>query len=198
VIDPLAHPPGARRAVIWVRGDQFVAEPGLAGIGAWGRDAEGRIWIAPTRQVAARFTPDEVPLGLQEAAQVRGLELDQLLGGVLADFDLAWADPSPGSQHKTITATRRTPPRPFQVASAELVVEPETNLIHSLTLRRMLPAGGLATVAFERDSHPGAPPIVYAASGYLGPRAPVYDAERPHLRRWVMLKHFGRVVKAGL
>ena len=197
VIDPLAHPPGVRRAVIWVRGDQFVAEPGLGGMGAWGRDAEGRIWVAPTREAAARFTPEELPPGIQEAAQVRGLELDKLLDGVLAEFDLAWADPSPSSSHQTISATRRTRAGPFQVTSAELIVENDTHLIQSLILRRMLPAGGVATVAFERDSHPVSPPVVYAAEGYLDKNAPVYDAQKPRLRRWALVKHLGRALKNG-
>jgi hypothetical protein len=198
--DPLAHPvEGGRRAVVWVRGNRFVAQPGWGGTGAWGRDPDGRVWFAPTREAAVRYTEAELPATVREAVQIRGLELDALLGGVLADFDLTWADPpTPKAARRVVVATHRSPATSFQVVSAEVVIETESHLIRSLTLRRTLPAGAVATIAFELDTMPINTPVVYTAEGYLNPGSPVYDAATPIQRRFVLRKHFARLMKGGL
>lgn len=190
-----------RTVSLCTRGGRFVVEPGLGGRGAWGRDGSGRVWIAPTRDAAARFDEAELPNAVRDAVRIRGLEIGSLLDEVLKDFDLAWTEPPVrGTATTSVTATRRGIVGPGQIHSADLVIETNTKLIRSLVLRRRLIIGGVATLTFahvgvgasERD------PAVYTAEGHIDAGKPVYDATRPLLRRMLLLQNLGDVLVNGL
>ncbi|WP_439620416.1 hypothetical protein [Gemmata sp.] len=187
-----------RAVTVCTRGDRFAVTPGLGGRGAWGRDADGRVWIAPTRDAAARFTPAELPPAVLDAVKVRGLEVGPLLDEVLKDFDLAWAEPPDrGAPTQAVRATRRGAPLPGQIHSAELVVEKETRVVRSLALRRQLAIGPL-TLSFTLADSAERDPAIYTAEGHVDPGQPVYDASRPVLRRRVLLLNLGDVIVNGL
>lgn len=187
-----------RRATICVRGNAFVVEPGFYGTAAWGCDEGGRVWVA-TKSAAIRFAPSELSPAAQEAVQIRGLEFDSLLGSVLADFQLDWGQPPSGdSPLYQITASRTGGAAPFQIKWAQLVIEKETLLVRSLTLRRQLPSAMETTLTFELESTASKNPAIYTAEGHLRPGAHVYDASTPWPRRLVMLKHFGRFLKSRM
>lgn len=188
-----------RAVTVRTRGDRFVVTPGLGGRGAWGRDADGRVWIAPTRDAAARFTAAELPPHVLEMVAIRGLEVGPLLEDVLKDFDLAWAEPpARGAPALAVRATRRGGPLPGQIHSAELVIDKETRVVRSLVLRRPLAVGGLLTLTFTLADTTERDPIDYTAEGHVGPGQPVYDATRPVLRRRVLLQNLGDVIENGL
>ena len=62
----------------------------------------------------------------------------------------------------------------------------------------LIAAGAVATIAFELDTMPINTPVVYTAEGYLNPGSPVYDAATPIQRRFVLRKHFARLMRGGL
>ncbi|VTT98292.1 Uncharacterized protein OS=Planctomyces brasiliensis (strain ATCC 49424 / DSM 5305 / JCM 21570 / NBRC 103401 / IFAM 1448) GN=Plabr_3771 PE=4 SV=1 [Gemmataceae bacterium] len=188
-----------RAVTVRTRGDRFVVTPGLGGRGAWGRDANGRVWIAPTRDAAARFTAAELPPPVQDAVKIRALEVGPLLDEVLKDFDLAWAEPpARGAPTLAVRATRRGETFAGQIHSAELVVEKDTRVVRSLVLRRPLAVGGLLTLTFTLADTTERDPADYSAEGHVGPGQPVYDASRPVLRRRVLLQNLGDVIVNGL
>lgn len=188
-----------RTVTICTRGDRFHVEPGFGGKGAWGRDGEGRVWIAPTRDAAVRFAESELPPFLREMLKIRGLEVGPLLDEVLKDFDLTWTEPpARRAEASKVTATRRGAARPGQVHSAELVIEKHTNQLRSLVLRRQLISGGHATITFTLQGTGAFDPAVYTAEGHLDAGKPVYDSTRPLLRRRVLLRDVGEVLANGL
>lgn len=180
-----------RRQTVWTSGDNFVVSPGFTGQGAWGRDHLGRVWVAPSREAAARFTPDELPPVLKDAVAVRGLELDTLLGELLADYDLTWA------ADDRISATPRGSVRPLGVLSADIRLDQATPVIRQLTLRRLLVNDGVVTLTF-RLTDPGSEVPAYVVERHLDPNAPVHDAHTPVLRRRVLLQGLGELLANGL
>jgi len=190
---------GGRAVTLTTRGDRFVAEPGFGGKGAWGRDKSGRVWIAPTREAAARCEESELPPSIRDAVKIRGLEIGSLLDEVLRDFDLSWTEPpARDAAIRSVTAQRRKPPRPGQITSAELVVDKDTKLIHSLLLRREMLVGGVATLTFKLVGTATPDESRYTAEGHIDAERPVYDATRPALRRRVLLQNIGDVIVNGL
>lgn len=189
-----------RTVTVCTRGDRFVVTPGLGGRGAWGRDAEGRVWIAPTREAAARYTAAELPPPVLDMVKVRGLELGPILDEVLKDFDLAWADhpPARGAATAAIRATRRGDTFPYQLRSAELIVERQTRVVRSLVMHRQLALGEPITVSFTLTGTAERPPTDYTAEGHVDAGRPVYDASRPVLRRRVLMHNFGDILVNGL
>jgi hypothetical protein len=135
---------------------------------------------------------------LKEAVAVRGLELDTLLGELLADYHLAWGEaPSPAGDADHITATPRESVGLLGVLSADIAVERSTRIVRGLTLRRMFVNGAVATFTFTL--RPTAdPPPAYTAEGHVRPNAPVHDADAPALRRRVILLGLGELLANGL
>jgi len=192
----LAHEASPR--TLCTRGDRFVVEPGFGGKGAWGRDATGRIWVAPTNDGVAVFDVSELPLPLQNAVKIHELELGPLLDDVLADFDLTWSEPPnlPADTY-TITATRHTQAGPFRIASAKLVIERETKLIRSLTVNRQLLGESGATGVFNLISAVAKDDAAYSPESHVKPGAPVYDRSKPMQRRRFILQHIGSILGNG-
>lgn len=198
---PFAHLlDGGRTVTICTRGDRFFVEPGFGGKGAWGREANGRVWIAPLRNdAAARFDDAELPPQIRDAMKIRSLELAPLLDEVLKDFDLSWSEP-PARDAATfgVTAKRRGDVRPWQIASADLVVEKSTNVVRSLVLRRTLPSGEQIVTTFTLVPGPTRTDADYTAEGHIDAGKPVYDATRPVLRRRILIQNIGDVLVNGL
>jgi hypothetical protein len=172
---------------VCTRGNRFVVEPGFGGKGAWGRDEAGRIWVAPTREAAARFEEAELPVPIRDAAKIRGLEFDTLLDDVLKDFDLEWNAP-PTEANFSIKATRRGTAKLGQLSSADLVIEKNTKLLKSLTLRRQLGPEANVIITFTFTGATEKNPAAYTAEGHVDRADHAYDATRPILRAQVIAK----------
>jgi hypothetical protein len=184
---------------VCTRGDRFVVEPGFTGRGAWGRDAAGRVWFAPTADEAASFDPAELPPALRTAVQIHALELQPLLDEVLADFDLSWsATPSREADTFSIAATRRGEAGPLRLVSADLVVEKDTKVIRSLALARRGLSDGTAALTFVLQSAGPRDDAAFTAAGHLRPDAPVYDRSNRPQRRRLIVRHIGEILTNGL
>lgn len=174
----------ANPRTLCTRGNRFVVEPGFGGKGAWGRDETGRVWLAPTPDAGIAFEEAELPTGLRNAVKIHELELTSLLDEVLADFDLTWTEPPVrGAETYSITAKRRGEVAALRIASAELVVEKQTHVIRSLTIRRKALVDGTATIAFSLTSTTPRDDAAFTPQGHLTPGAPIYDRTQPVLRR---------------
>jgi hypothetical protein len=206
----LEHSPGGREAfpvlaldrrprTLCTRGDRFVVEPGFGGTGAWGRDATGRVWFAPTPEGAAAYDESELPQPLRAALTVHELQLTPLLDEVLVDFELAWSGPpAPGSDTYSVAATRRGPVPPLRLASAELVIDRDTKAVRTLTLRRRGLSDSAATLTFSLLPAGACEDAAFTPEGHLRPGAPVFDRSRPVLRRLLIVKHLGDKLADGI
>ncbi len=186
----------ARSGTLCTRRDRFVVESAFGTAGAWGRDPDGRVWVAPTREAAARYTADELPPTLRTVVAVWGLDLNTLLGDVLADFELSRT--SATKETDTITATRTGPARLFQPLAAEITVEKATGAVRRLVLSRSLPNDNVARITFELQSTGTRDPGVYRAEGHLKPAGPIYDADRRVLRLRTLAHGLGEILAKDL
>jgi hypothetical protein len=177
---------------VWTRGGQFVVEPGLTEKGAWGRDAHGRVWAAPSRDAAASFEAEELPRKLRNLVAVFGLELRPLLDEVLADFELSWSDRAEGVYR--ILATRVSPKGPFRVSAVTLVIDKQTKRILSLTVTRSLPDGQDAHLHLDLVDEKPQPDAIYTAEGHINRGVPVFDRSTPKERRRFLLQFVGEIL----
>lgn len=202
-------PPAARRffpdapsesnpRMLWTRGDRFVVEPGFGGKGAWGRDAEGRVWLAPTPDAAARFQESELSEKLANSVKLHGLELQSILDDVLGNFDLVYSEAPSRKGGYVITATRRGQPVPLRLSWAELVIDHDSKAIRSLAVRRPTLTGDTASAKFELQETQSRPDAIYTAEGHLNPGAPVYDQSQKILRRRLIARNLGEILGHGL
>ena len=180
--------------VLHPRGNRFYQER-AGSHGYIGRDGDGRIWIAPTREAAVSFEPGELPASLREIVTLRGLELPAIIDDVLGEFDLDWFEGRP--ETKRIIARRKTAPRAFQLAEADIQLDPTTRLIESLTLARHVPAGERLRITFHLTDAEPRQLADYTPRGHLEPTAPVYESDRPIARRRVLLGLFGEALLNG-
>lgn len=173
------------------RGDRFVVTPGIGSHGAYGRDAAGRIWIAPTDAGAAVYEESELPARLRNVVKIHELELGALLDDVLADFDLTWSESPPAkSTAYSIAAVRRTQPLQFGIATAELKIDRD-NVIQSLTLKRRFPGEQTAVSTFTLQSVIAADDVVFTPEGHIQPGSPIYDRTKKLERRRFLMQHIG-------
>jgi hypothetical protein len=184
---------------IYTCGDQFVVEPGFGGKGAWGRDEQGRLWIAPTRDGAAIFDEKELPQSLRNVVTIHELQLDSLLEETLADFELNWSQtPHKSDAFYSITATRKNRLRPFRVLSAELVIDKKTKVIQSLVLHRKAFGEETARLTFQLQPAESNAAVSFQLKDHLKESAPSYDHSRPVLRRRLIAQQIGEILASGL
>lgn len=162
----------------------------------WGRDDKGRIWLAPTRNVAARFEPAELPETLREIVAIRGLELPELLDEVLSDFDLVWQNDDPHT--RTVVATRQLRAGPLQITSAEIQLAQESDLIEQLTLKRQTAREGVMTITFKLDQETHGHAGAFSAEGNLELGGEVFDGRQPFKRMLVLMVALREAMSKGL
>jgi hypothetical protein len=178
---PTAEHPGR----LWTRGDRFVTEL-AGGRRAWGRDEQGRVWIAPTPDAAARFDPDEIPEALKEYLEVRAVRLPQLLDEFLKDCELT-TRPDDTKAVRRIEAVPRSEAR-TTLRRAEIDVDAKTNAVERLMIERRLPAATVS-ITFRRVAADPPAESVYRPESHLKDGAPVFDRHQPLRRLAVTARH---------
>lgn len=188
--------PQVRLTRLWTRGDRFWVEsvhPEQRW--AWGRDEEGRFWIAFGPRTAVRMEADEVPLWLNLYCDLHSLRVDRLLEDLLQWFDVTREADSAEADASTIRvrATARWLPkgRPA-IRTAELEIDAETRVVRRMVLRRVLNGEPFATVTYtlaETDAHD---PALYQLEGHLKEGARIFSGNHePQRRQELLARWFG-------
>jgi hypothetical protein len=177
---------------IWTRGDRFWAQCETRGVAfAWGRDDQGRIWVAPNRQVGLIYEPGEVPDSFVLAAELLSLRPEGLLSEMLQSFDLV-NEPARSDDGPHLRRVRATP-RPGgsypRLLAATLEIDTQARLVRKLTLTRGLKGKPLADVVFTLVDASPQPDQTYTLEGHLDPDAARFDSQRPFRRRQQLLRH---------
>jgi hypothetical protein len=176
---PLRLPP-TRSATVWTRGDQFVV---LSAVDdgppwAWGQQADGRVWLAPSRFHAIMFDKDELNDPLARFCEVMSLRLATTLGEVLERYDLFRQDADEPGQPIRIEATLRPGLLPAaRVRKVELELDPDTKAVRSAVLHRFLngqPEGALRFTLTETATKPA---DFYSLEGHTSMFRVVHDGK---------------------
>jgi hypothetical protein len=186
----LAQP---RETRLWTRGDRFwisSTDPGRRW--AWGRDEQGRVWLALGRRHGVSFEPTDVPSWLGTVCDVFGMRVETLLDDVLHRFDLRREEgEGGGAATYRIRAVLKPGQEPCRLSGALLEIDAETRVLRRLVLHRATLAGRpLATVTFTLVETRPQPDDSYQLAGHLEPDAPVYSSLQPRRRALLLHRYF--------
>ena len=180
-------PPEGR---LWTRGDQFFMETVLGTrVNAWGRDAQGRVWFAPTPRAGFRFEAHEVPEPLARTCDLRSMNVDKLLTEVLANLELRRREAGPGLQ---IVEAEPKAGRPFvPLRYVRLEIDAHKKLLRRIEVHRRHPQG-VAQITFTLvEQAPSRADADYTLEGHLEADASIYSLTDPPPLRYKMLrKHY--------
>lgn len=192
------------RAELWTRGDAFWLEKvGPAShlstpIRSWGRDPAGRLWVSPNPRVCLILEPEDIPEPLALITDFYRLEMESLLGEVLARFQLS-REPGPGSLVRVIARPRpvhfggRANPRLREI---RLLVEPHERTVREVVVERNASHQLGATVTFTLVETTDLPSERYEYNAHIEPETRVFDLGRlrPPRREQLLRLHLGRML----
>jgi hypothetical protein len=175
---------------LWTRGDRFWIEGGSPERRwAWGRDEQGRVWIAPSHGAGARFNADEIPDLLSFFVEMRAVRLPTLLAEARKHCELSFEDDTGGIQ--VIRATPRSS-KGITLADARLEIDARSHVVRKLVLRRRVAGKELGTLTMTLIRSASRPDIDYTLEGHLRPGAAIHDRTHEPLRRQqVLLRWLG-------
>lgn len=173
-------------ATLWVRGGRFVQITEVAGQPvAWGRDAAGAVWFAPSPDTAALFGAAEVPDALAEVCALRTLDLPTLLETLLADFDLQRLDGGVGTDlvRATPRAGAATPYR-----RVEIEIERRSLVVRRARVERSAGWRGGSAVTFTLEEVGTEDDAVYELASHVGTGATVLGRDSPRGARAELIR----------
>ena len=181
---------------LWTRGDRFWVESAHSEHRrAWGRDHEGRFWIAFGPHRAIQLEADETPRWLNLCCDLYGLRLDQVLGDVLGNFDLK-REETPGDSGRLATlnvqATLKPGRRTANIRSAQLEIDAETRVVRKMVVERVQKGQPFATVTYTLVETGTQRDDTYRLEGHLSNPHEIYTREHePAKRKDLLTRWFG-------
>ncbi|MFM8570733.1 MAG: hypothetical protein ACKOAU_03955, partial [Pirellula sp.] len=138
----------SKPSMLWVRNDQFVQSFETAGRKlVWGKSSSGDIWFTIDGHSVAVFQKDEIPAALEDICDLRSLDLRILLESLLKDYGFQRFDRS--ADRDTITASPKSTGVQTKFKRVQMEIDPNSLLVHKVTLDRAFQGRTLATVNFE-------------------------------------------------
>ena len=128
---------GPSQSVLWTRGDRFWSDCTIGDIRLGiGREADGTLWVTPSRKKGIRFASDEsrLPEEIALICAINSMSVPQLVGEVLADFDLR-SHAEVGDASRTVIWATLKPGRSHPLLSnAVLEIDERKNVVTRLVL----------------------------------------------------------------
>lgn len=178
---------------LWTRGNLFWMEStpreARQGKWAWGRDREGRVWLAPTTRAGLRFDPDEVPEPLGVACDICSMRPETLLDDVLRDFDLAW-EQSEREDTQVVRAHLKEGHAHPDLKALTLEMDAATKVLRRVVLERTIRGMHLATVTYTLIETREQPSEWYTLEGHLDSGSPIYTRQHFPLIRGKLFLHW--------
>jgi hypothetical protein len=143
---------GPSQSVLWTRGDRFWAECTIGDITLrLGREADGTLWVSPSRDKGIRFTndasqlPDEVAL----LCAINSMTVPRLVDDVLAGFDLRFDQAEGEEGRKTVIWASLKPGHVHPLlSSAVLEIDERSRILERLVLWTVQDGRPKGTVTF--------------------------------------------------
>ena len=142
---------GPSQSVLWTRGDRFWSDCTIADIRlAIGREADGTLWVAPSRQKGIRFAGDEsrLPEEIALLCAINSMSVPKLVDDVLADFELRAHGDLGDASRTVIWATLRPGRSHPLLSSAVLEIDERNNVLTRLVLWMIRDGRPRGTVTF--------------------------------------------------
>jgi hypothetical protein len=194
-----------RETRLWTRGDRFTIHslfPGRPGV--WGRDDQGRVWLARPPREGLLYEPGEAPEPLEVACEVLSMQTETLLAELLADYDLRREPPAAGGVPGTnaVRATLKPGRPPRRLREVLLEIDAESKVLQRVVAWRVRGDQLLATVTFTLVETSPQSDAGYRLEGHLDvndPKVTVYTHDHlPAGRRLLLARTFpGLAWQAG-
>jgi len=179
----------AAHSTLWVRGNRFVQQYDSWGHApAWGRDAMGAVWFSLSQETATVFEADEIPEVLQEACDLRTLDLHTLLQSLLKDFDLQSI-----SRIANVESIRGLPLSSHATSkygSVELEIDRDSLLVRKIKLERVHRGRIVAIVTYSLHETTTGKDSLYEWQSYIVDDAQVFRRGSRRAGRTELLRHF--------
>ena len=181
---------------LWTRGDRFWVESAHSEHRrAWGRDHEGRFWIAFGPHRAIQLEADETSRWLNLCCDLYGVRLDQVLGDALGNFDLKREEtPSDSGRLATLNvqATLKPGRRTANIRSVQLEIDAETRIVRKMVIERVQKGQAFATVTYTLVETGTQRDDTYRLEGHLSNPHEIYTREHePAKRKDLLIRWFG-------
>ena len=142
---------GPSQSVLWTRGDRFWSDCAIGDARlAIGREADGTLWVAPSRKKGIRFANDESRLPKEVAllCAINSMSVPKLVDEVLAGFDLR-ADAEVGEEGRTVIWATLKPGHSHPLLSSALLeIDERNNVVARLVLWMVRDGRSRGTVTF--------------------------------------------------
>jgi hypothetical protein len=195
------EPLPTRTMRVWAAADKFRVEMTRGNFRwAWGRDADGTVWLTSNPQRGVRIAPEEQGPALIWSCELFGLRPETLLSHILVHCRLK-EDSRPGSNYpRVVRAEPRPGNRQTWLRSAVLELDPETKAIRKFILNRQNQDGaGTSTVTFTLIDTRPVEDARYRLEGNLTEPFQVYDRDfEPARRREILTRWVGPNADAWL
>jgi len=138
---------------LWTRGDRFWSDCVIGDIKfKLGREANGTIWISPSRNKGIEFgnSPSQLPKVVEQICLINSMSVPRLMNEVLIGFDLnSQTVSSLSGEKRTLIWAQLKPYRTHSLLShALLEIDPRTNVLVRLVLWTVQDGHPKGTVTF--------------------------------------------------
>jgi hypothetical protein len=179
----------SREHRLWTRGDRFRIESAVPERKwAWGRDEQGRVWIALGVKQGFRFEREEARESVGLLCDALGMQTETLLDDVLRNFDLTRDDADDTATLRVVRATPRTAQARNRLLGATLEIDAETKVLQRLIVHRAYHGQPMATVTFTLIETGQQLDASYTLEGHLDAGAALYEGMLDETRRARLLR----------
>jgi hypothetical protein len=160
-----------RKAQLWTRGDRYVLMTSSElHSWAWGKDEQGRYWLAINPKVGLIFNADELD-DVTLTSDLYSMKLESLLGELPKGYDLKREEILDRPGFTRIVATpKRTLPL-LRLREASLEMDTQSKVIHKVTLKRAFRGETVTAVSYTLTETKTLPDSMYQLAGHLEPEA---------------------------
>lgn len=181
--------PGQSDSKLWVRDNSFVQIfDSLGDSLVWGRGRQGSVWFTIAGKSAAIFQAGEIPETLEELCDLRTLDITTLLESLLRDYDLRFTGRT--DRLRTIFANPRPGVTNSKYGAIEIEIDPQSRLVHRVTLERLKDQRPVATVSFVLEEIQPRDESFYNVRSHLQDDADVMESGTRFGKRSELLREF--------
>lgn len=167
-----------RGQTLWTRGDRFYIENQGERPWAWGRDEQGRVWLALNRKTGLIYNRDEPEDGVAATLDMYEMHVPSLLAELLAGFDLK--SERLGADRSRVIAVPRGADHPIQMVTVD--IDRTNRRVERVEIKRMMKGERIGTIRFQLEKSSRLPDAVYTLAGHLDADARRFGPDRPLLR----------------
>ncbi len=167
--------PLLRDGRVWTRGEQFWFDSPLPDgrHGTFGRDGQGRVWVAVAPRLGLLYSPDETGEPLARVCNLMSLRGPTLMADMLDHYDLSREDAAPGEPLKVRATFRGPGPGEFAATRISLELDPATKAVRKAVQERLAGGEAVATFTFTLRETGRQPDAAYELRGHLDANARV-------------------------